>query len=160
MIGLLQAQQFRRGCSVIGFLGAARRVGRRGHLAIAAYDRRVLGLLLTRPKLRGGTSLYAQVRRAIVASDSASEIVAAFARENRLATLVGARTSGQVLGGANFALGAGYVLRLPAAGWYMWSDNQVERLAVQPDLCVQLEVERRHPVAGSSPPCERRQQLT
>src|SRR5439155_3458711 len=35
---------------------------------------------------------------------SAAEMVASFARENRLATLVGATTAGEVLGGANFKL--------------------------------------------------------
>jgi hypothetical protein len=37
--------------------------------------------------------------------------VAAFAKENRLARILGTRTGGQVLGGANFALGHGFVLR-------------------------------------------------
>src|SRR5262249_17947642 len=41
---------------------------------------------------------------------SAAEMVASFARENQLATLVGTRTAGEVLGGANFKLPAGYRL--------------------------------------------------
>jgi hypothetical protein len=40
-------------------------------------------------------------------------MVASFAKENRLATLVGKRTASEVLGGANFKLPRGYVLRMP-----------------------------------------------
>jgi len=65
---------------------------------------------------------------------SAGEMVAAFAAENRVATLVGRRTSGQVLGGANFAVGEGYVLRLPAAGWFTWAGDVVEGLGVDPHI--------------------------
>src|SRR5713226_5811856 len=51
---------------------------------------------------------------------SAAEMVASFAKENHLARLVGTRTAGEVLGGANFKLPGGYVLRMPVAGWYTW----------------------------------------
>jgi len=46
---------------------------------------------------------------------SAGEMVTAYIAENHLATLVGTRTGGQVLGGGNFTAGHGFVLRLPAA---------------------------------------------
>ena len=39
---------------------------------------------------------------------SAGEMVAAFAAENGLARIVGTRTGGQVLGGANFSVGHGF----------------------------------------------------
>lgn len=71
---------------------------------------------------------------------SAGEMVAAFASENRLATLVGTRTGGQVLGGGNFAVGAGFVLRFPAAAWFMWSGAAVEGVGVTPRLDVPLEI--------------------
>ncbi|MBS1816951.1 MAG: PDZ domain-containing protein [Acidobacteria bacterium] len=67
---------------------------------------------------------------------SAGEMVAAFAAENRLATLVGTRTGGQVLGGGNFAVGFGFVLRLPAAAWFMWSGAAVEGVGVVPHIGV------------------------
>lgn len=73
---------------------------------------------------------------------SAGEMVAAFAKENRLARIVGTRTGGQVLGGANFAVGHGFVLRFPAAGWYSWSGGIVEGCGVQPDVDVPLSTER------------------
>jgi len=63
---------------------------------------------------------------------SAGEMVAAFAAENNLATLVGTRTGGQVLGGGNFAVGSGFVLRFPAAAWFMWDGAAVEGMGVPP----------------------------
>ena len=71
---------------------------------------------------------------------SAGEMVAAFAKENALATLVGSRTGGQVLGGANFSVGSGYILRLPAAGWYTWRGSIVEGSGVAPDVDVPLSI--------------------
>jgi len=65
---------------------------------------------------------------------SAAEMVASFAKENRLATLVGTRTAGEVLGGANFKLPGGYVLRMPVAGWYTWKGECIEGKGVEPDL--------------------------
>jgi C-terminal processing protease CtpA/Prc len=72
---------------------------------------------------------------------SAGEMVAAFAKENRLARIVGTRTGGQVLGGANFAVGHGFVIRFPAAGWYSWSGAVVEGCGVQPDIDVPLSID-------------------
>lgn len=72
---------------------------------------------------------------------SAGEMVAAFAQENGLARIVGTRTGGQVLGGANFSVGHGFVLRFPAAGWYTWGGAIVEGRGVQPDDDVLLSVE-------------------
>ncbi|MGE3957757.1 MAG: S41 family peptidase [Vicinamibacterales bacterium] len=71
---------------------------------------------------------------------SAGEMVGAFAVENDLATLVGTRTGGQVLGGGNFAVGSGFVLRFPAAAWFMWSGAIVEGLGVAPRLEVPLKL--------------------
>jgi C-terminal processing protease CtpA/Prc len=70
---------------------------------------------------------------------SAGEMVAAFAAENNIATLVGTRTGGQVLGGGNFAVGSGFVLRLPAAAWFMWSGTIVEGVGVPPHREVPLD---------------------
>jgi C-terminal processing protease CtpA/Prc len=72
---------------------------------------------------------------------SAGEMVAAFAKENRLATIVGSRTGGQVLGGANFSAGHGFTIRFPAAGWYTWHGSIVEGCGVSPDVEVPLSVE-------------------
>src|SRR5437762_11959909 len=68
---------------------------------------------------------------------SAAEMVASFAKQNRLATLVGTRTAGEVLGGANFKLSGGYILRMPAAGWYTWQGESIEGTGVPPDVLVE-----------------------
>jgi carboxyl-terminal processing protease len=70
-------------------------------------------------------------------SHSAAEMVASFAKENGLATLVGTRTAGEVLGGANFKLPGGYVLRMPVAGWYTWSGECIEGKGVEPNIAVE-----------------------
>jgi C-terminal processing protease CtpA/Prc len=72
---------------------------------------------------------------------SAGEMVAAFARENGLARIVGSRTGGQVLGGANFNVGQGFVLRFPAAAWYTWRGAVVEGCGVSPDVDVPLSAQ-------------------
>ncbi len=68
---------------------------------------------------------------------SAAEMVASFAKQNRLATLVGTRTAGEVLGGANFKLASGYILRMPVAGWYTWQGDCIEGKGVEPDVIVE-----------------------
>ena len=70
-------------------------------------------------------------------SHSAAEMVASFAKENGLATLVGTRTAGEVLGGANFKLPGGYVLRMPVTGWYTWKGGCIEGRGVEPDVPVE-----------------------
>jgi carboxyl-terminal processing protease len=77
---------------------------------------------------------------------SAAEMVADFAKQNRLATLVGMTTAGQVLGGANFKLSHGYTLRMPVACWYSWNDECIEGKGVETDL--QVAVEREDLLAG------------
>src|SRR5437667_3896934 len=68
---------------------------------------------------------------------SAAEMVASFAKQNRLATLVGTKTAGEVLGGANFKLAGGYILRMPVAGWYTWQGDCIEGKGVEPDIAVE-----------------------
>ena len=68
---------------------------------------------------------------------SAAEMVASFAKQNRLATLVGTKTAGEVLGGANFKLPAGYILRMPVAGWYTWQGECIEGTGVDPHTALE-----------------------
>jgi carboxyl-terminal processing protease len=65
---------------------------------------------------------------------SAAEMVAAFAKENGLATLVGTKTAGEVLGGANFKVGGPYLLRIPVTTWNTQSGLPIEGLGVTPDI--------------------------
>jgi C-terminal processing protease CtpA/Prc len=69
---------------------------------------------------------------------SAGEMVAAFAAENGLARIVGTRTGGQVIGGANCSVGGGFTIRFPAAAWYTWRGSIVEGRGVPPDVEVPL----------------------
>src|SRR6202521_529160 len=68
---------------------------------------------------------------------SGAEMVASFAKENRLATLVGTKTAGEVLGAANFTLTGGYILRMPVTGWYTWQDECIEGKGVEPDVTIE-----------------------
>src|SRR5260221_471913 len=70
-------------------------------------------------------------------SHSAAEMVASFAKQNQLATIVGTRTAGEVLGGANFKLPGGYILRMPVAGWYTWQGDCIEGKGVEADFIVE-----------------------
>ena len=65
---------------------------------------------------------------------SAAEMVADFAATHKLATIVGTRTAGEVLGAANFLVGEGYRLRIPVGGWMSWDDRLLEGRGVQPDV--------------------------
>ena len=67
-------------------------------------------------------------------TNSAAEMVANFATENRLATVVGEKTRGNVLGAMNFKVGSGYWLRLPVSGWFTSKGRSLEGNGVEPDV--------------------------
>lgn len=67
-------------------------------------------------------------------TNSAGEMLAGFASENRLATVVGTKTAGNVLGAVNHKVGAGYWLRVPVFGWYTSNGKCLEGQGVSPDL--------------------------
>jgi carboxyl-terminal processing protease len=68
---------------------------------------------------------------------SAAETLAAFALEERLATLVGTRTAGQTNGGANYQVaGARFTLRLPATIWRTWRETSYEGIGITPHVIV------------------------
>lgn len=71
-------------------------------------------------------------------TNSAAEMLVSFAAENHLATLIGTKTAGNVLGAVNFKVGGGYFLRLPVFGWYTVKGDCVEGKGVSPDLVVEL----------------------
>jgi carboxyl-terminal processing protease len=72
---------------------------------------------------------------------SAAETVTGFARENKLATIVGTKTAGQVLGGTGFKVGHEFVLRIPVMTFYTWNGNCLEGNGVEPDHRVELSRE-------------------
>ncbi len=67
-------------------------------------------------------------------SASAAEMVAAFAAEYRLATLVGVKTAGQLVATSAFKVGFGYRVVLPVAAYYTWQGTNLEGSGVQPDV--------------------------
>jgi C-terminal processing protease CtpA/Prc len=71
-------------------------------------------------------------------TNSAAEMVANFATENRLATVVGEKTRGNVLGAMNFNVGEGYWLRLPVSGWFTSKGHSLEGNGVDPDVLVEI----------------------
>ena len=74
-------------------------------------------------------------------STSAAEMVAAFARENQLATVVGTKTPGRLLSGSFFKVGHGFVLGLPAAAYLTWQGTLLEGKGIEPEHVVQLSRE-------------------
>jgi C-terminal processing protease CtpA/Prc len=67
-------------------------------------------------------------------TNSAAEMLAGFASENRLATIIGTKTAGNVLGAVNQRVGSGYWLRVPVFGWYTSNGKCLEGQGVSPDL--------------------------
>jgi C-terminal processing protease CtpA/Prc len=64
---------------------------------------------------------------------SAGEMVAAFAKENKLATLVGAETAGRLIPGSGFKIGFGYMLIMPKAAYITWHGSRFEGHGIDPD---------------------------
>lgn len=69
---------------------------------------------------------------------SGAEIVAGFAADNKLATLVGTRTAGKLLGWTTVSLPHEYFLTLPTVNYLTWEGKSFERTGVLPDVNVQF----------------------
>jgi carboxyl-terminal processing protease len=74
-------------------------------------------------------------------SASAAEIVAGFAAENKLATIVGTKTAGRLMSGGAYKVGHGYVLGLPVGAFYTWQGKLLEGKGIQPDVEVKQTYE-------------------
>jgi C-terminal processing protease CtpA/Prc len=74
-------------------------------------------------------------------TNSAGEMAAQFAKDTKLATLVGKKTMGNVLGSTTFDVGNGYTLYMPIFGWYSPDGNYTEGSGVQPDVFVDIDPE-------------------
>jgi C-terminal processing protease CtpA/Prc len=86
-------------------------------------------------------------------TNSAAEMLASFASENRLATIIGTKTAGNVLGAVNQKVGAGYWLRVPVFGWYTSNGKCLEGQGVSPDLDEAIDLPSPDPVFD--PPARR-----
>jgi carboxyl-terminal processing protease len=75
-------------------------------------------------------------------TNSAGEMAAQFAKDTKLATVVGIQTGGNVLGSTMFNVGNGYQLYLPIFGWYGPSGNCAEGSGVLPDVPVDIDPDR------------------
>ncbi|MGA7336295.1 MAG: S41 family peptidase [Candidatus Sulfotelmatobacter sp.] len=74
-------------------------------------------------------------------TSSAGEMAAQFAKDTKLATLVGQKTMGNVLGSTTFSVGNGYILYIPIIGWYGPKGNHTEGSGVEPDVLVDIDPE-------------------
>jgi carboxyl-terminal processing protease len=74
-------------------------------------------------------------------SASATEMVAAFAAENHLATIVGAKTAGRVMAANAFKVGYGYRVVLPIAAYKTWQGKMLEGVGIQPNIEVRFDAE-------------------
>ncbi len=65
---------------------------------------------------------------------SAGEMVAAFAAENNLATLVGTETAGRLIPGSGSKVGDGYMLIMPRAEYITWGGERFEGHGIKPNI--------------------------
>src|SRR4029077_6605573 len=67
-------------------------------------------------------------------SASAAEMVAGFASEYGLATLVGTKTPGRLVATSAFKVGFGYRIVIPVATYYTWKGSNLEGKGVAPNI--------------------------
>lgn len=75
-------------------------------------------------------------------SASAAEMVAAFASENGLATLVGTKTAGRLVAASAYKVGEGYRVILPVGAFFTWAGTNLEGRGVEPTCTEPLSIER------------------
>lgn len=70
---------------------------------------------------------------------SAAEMIVAFARENRLAAIVGERTAGRLLSATSVKVGKGFRLALPTGAYYTWRGSVLEGTPIEPDKEIEFD---------------------
>jgi len=70
---------------------------------------------------------------------SAAEMVTIFAKENRLATIVGEKTAGRLLSATSVKVGHGFRLALPTGAYYTWSGTALEGSPIEPDVVSEFD---------------------
>jgi len=85
-------------------------------------------------------------------SASASEMVAAFAAENSLATIVGTKSAGRLMAASAFKVGEGYRIALPVAAYRTWQGKMLEGVGISPDIEIPFDTQARF--NGSDPQLE------
>ena len=74
---------------------------------------------------------------------SAAEMIVAFARENRLATIVGEKTAGRLLSATSVKVGNGFRLALPTGAYYTWKGSALEGTPIEPDELIEFDWRQR-----------------
>jgi carboxyl-terminal processing protease len=74
-------------------------------------------------------------------STGAAEMLAQFAHENRLATIVGSKTAGRLVSRSGIKIGNGYTLVLPVAAYTSWKGSRIEGNGITPDIAVDWSYE-------------------
>jgi C-terminal processing protease CtpA/Prc len=70
---------------------------------------------------------------------SAAEMIVAFARENKLATIIGEKTAGRLLSATSVKVGNGFRLALPTGAYHTWKGAILEGTPIEPDLAVEFD---------------------
>ena len=70
---------------------------------------------------------------------SAAEMIVAFARENKLATIIGEKTAGRLLSATSVKVGNGFRLALPTGAYYTWKGAVLEGTPIKPDELVDFD---------------------
>lgn len=65
---------------------------------------------------------------------SAAEMVTIFAKENKLATIIGEKTAGRLLSATSVKVGHGFRLALPTGAYYTWNLTALEGTPLDPDV--------------------------
>lgn len=65
---------------------------------------------------------------------SGAEIVAGFAADHKLATIVGSRTSGRLLAWSSLPVGQGFFMTIPIGNYLTWEGKSFEGTGVLPDV--------------------------
>ncbi len=67
---------------------------------------------------------------------SAAEMIVAFAKDNKLAAVVGEDTAGRLLSATSVKVGQGYRLALPVGAYHTWGGGILEGAPIPPDVLV------------------------
>ena len=69
---------------------------------------------------------------------SAAEMIVAFARENKLATIIGEKTAGRLLSATSVKVGSDFRLALPTGAYYTWKGTVLEGTPIVPDQIMEF----------------------
>ena len=70
---------------------------------------------------------------------SAAEMIVAFARENKLATIIGEKTAGRLLSATSVKVGKDFRLALPTGAYCTWRGTILEGTPIVPDQIVEFD---------------------